>query len=106
MRTIAGTNLATACHDLGAGAVSAALTVAFSLSYAALMFAGPLVPTFPTGVAMALITSAVAAIVVALQGTFPFAISGADSATVAPMAAMLATVAAHFPPGLSMQAQT
>jgi SulP family sulfate permease len=98
-------DLVEACRNIAGGVVAASLTVAFSLSYAALMFAGDLTVHLPTGMDMALTTSAVTAIVVALLGTIPFAITGADSATVAPMATMLATIAALLPAGLSADAQ-
>jgi SulP family sulfate permease len=98
-------DIAGACRNVAAGVIAASLTVAFSLSYAALMFAGDLAGNLPTGMDMALTTSAVTAIVVALLGTIPFAITGADSATVAPMATMLATIVALLPPGIAADAQ-
>ena len=98
-------DLAGTCRDIAGGVVAASLTVAFSLSYAAFLFAGDLAAHLPAGMNVALTTSAVTAIVVALLGTIPFAITGADSAIVAPMATMLATVAALLPAGVGADAE-
>ena len=55
----------------------------FGLSYALLIFAGPLAPYLSYGVAATFISSAVLAGVIALGSSLPFAIAGPESSTAA-----------------------
>jgi sulfate permease, SulP family len=66
------------------------LTITFGLSYALLIFAGPLAPYVSYGVAATFISSAILATVLALASSLPFAIGGVDSSTAA-MTAILAS---------------
>jgi SulP family sulfate permease len=67
---------------LGGGAASV-LTVTFGLSYALLIFGGPLSPYLGYGVAATFIASAILAGVIAVGSSLPFAVSGPDSSTAA-----------------------
>jgi SulP family sulfate permease len=64
--------------------------VTFGLSYALLIFAGPLAPYLSYGVATTFISSAVLAAVIALGSSLPFAVAGPESSTAA-MTAILAS---------------
>src|SRR5580693_2393552 len=59
-------------RDLFAGSIGGVLSVAYSLSYAALIFSGPLSPWLAYGVSASLVTAAVAASVVAARSSLPF----------------------------------
>ena len=67
---------------LGGGAASV-LTITFGLSYALLIFAGPLAPYLSYGVAATFISSAILAAVIALGSSLPFAVAGPESSTAA-----------------------
>jgi SulP family sulfate permease len=78
-----GPKLRRALNDvLGGGAVSV-LTVTFGLSYALLIFAGPLAPYLSYGVAATFISSAALAAIIVLGSSLPFAIAGPESSTAA-----------------------
>jgi SulP family sulfate permease len=83
-------------RDLFAGAICGALTAAYCLSYAALIFAGPLKQSLSYGVAMTFLSAAVAAAVVALRSSLPFAVAGPDAPTSAVMAALVAATVQHL----------
>jgi SulP family sulfate permease len=72
-----------ALNDVLGGTAASVLTVTFGLSYALLIFAGPLAPYLSYGVAATFISSAVLATVIALGSSFPFAIAGPESSTAA-----------------------
>jgi len=76
-------NIRTALNDILGGTAASVLTVTFGLSYALLIFAGPLAPYLSYGVATTFISSAVLASVLALRSTFPFAIGGPETSTAA-----------------------
>ena len=81
--------------DVGAGSVSALVTLSYSVSYAALIFSGPaLEPFLPAGLHVALTAAALVALVVALASSVPFAIGGPDSNATAVLAVMAASVVA------------
>jgi sulfate permease, SulP family len=83
-------------RDLLAGAVCGIVSLAFGLSFAALIFSGPLTPWLAYGIAASFIASSVAALVVALGSTLPFSIAGPDSSTSAVTAALVASVTQHL----------
>ena len=83
-------------RDLLAGAVCGVLSLAFGLSFAVLIFSGPLTPWLAYGIAASFIASSVAALVVALGSTLPFSIAGPDSSTSAVTAALVASVTQHL----------
>jgi SulP family sulfate permease len=78
-----GPKLRRALNDVLGGGAASVLTVTFGLSYALLIFAGPLAPYLSYGVATTFITSAVLAAVIALGSSLPFAIGGPESSTAA-----------------------
>ena len=77
-------------QDLSAGATCSFLTVAYSLSYATLVFSGPLAQWLGYGVAVTFLSAAIAGLVIGLRSSLPFAIAGPDSSTSAVMAAFVA----------------
>lgn len=72
-----------ALNDILGGTAASVLTVTFGLSYALLIFAGPLSPYLAYGIAATFISSAVLAAIVALGSSLPFAIAAPDSSTAA-----------------------
>jgi sulfate permease, SulP family len=83
-------------RELLAGIVCGVLSLAFGLSFAVLIFSGPLTPWLAYGIAASFIASSVAALVVALGSTLPFSIAGPDSSTSAVTAALVASVTQHL----------
>jgi SulP family sulfate permease len=75
--------LHTALNDVLGGSAASVLSVTFGLSYALLIFAGPLAPYLSYGVAATFVSSAVLASVVALGSSLPFAVAGPESSTAA-----------------------
>jgi sulfate permease, SulP family len=78
-----GPKLRTALNNVLGGGAASVLTVTFGLSYALLIFAGPLAPYLSYGVATTFISSAVLATVIGLGSSLPFAIAGPESSTAA-----------------------
>ena len=74
-------------HDLSAGAICSVLSIAYSLSYATLIFTGPLSEWLGYGMAVMLLSASIGALVIGLRSTLPFAIAGPDSSTSAVTAA-------------------
>src|SRR6202790_5007615 len=85
-----GPKLRAALNNVLGGGAASVLTVTFGLSYALLIFAGPLAPYLSYGVATTFISSAVLATIIALGSSLPFAIAGPESSTAA-MTAILAS---------------
>ncbi len=81
-----------ALTDVFAGAICSILSIAYCLSYAALIFAGPLTHLLSYGVAVTFLSAAIGGAVVALRSSLPFAIAGPDSSISVVIAAMVATV--------------
>jgi SulP family sulfate permease len=82
--------------DLFAGAICSTLSITYSLSYAALIFAGPLEHQLSYGVAVTFLSAGVAGSIVALRSSLPFAIAGPDSSAVVIFAAMTASLLRHL----------
>src|SRR5215813_4310810 len=82
--------------DLLAGAISSILSAAYCLSYAALIFSGPLSPWLSYGIAVTFLSAAIAAAVVALRSSLPFAIAGPDTSTSAVTATLVAALLARL----------
>ena len=78
-----GPKFRTALNDVIGGSAASVLTVTFGLSYALLIFAGPLAPYLSYGVAATFISSAVLTGVIALGSSLPFAVAGPESSTAA-----------------------
>jgi SulP family sulfate permease len=87
-----GPKLRTALNNVLGGGAASVLTVTFGLSYALLIFAGPLAPYLSYGVATTFISSAVLATVIALGSSLPFAIAGPESSTAAVTAILASTL--------------
>jgi SulP family sulfate permease len=83
-------------RDMFAGAICSVLSTAYCLSYAALIFAGPLKQWLSYGVAVTFLSAAIAAAVVALRSSLPFAIAGPDTSTSAVMATLVAVMAQNL----------
>lgn len=80
-------------NDVFAGGIASTLSVAYCLSYGALIFSGPLSHLLAYGVAVTFLSAAIGGTVVALRGSLPFAIAGPDSSISVVIAALVATVA-------------
>jgi SulP family sulfate permease len=78
-----GQKFRTALNDVLGGSAASVLTVTFGLSYALLIFTGPLAPYLSYGIAATFISSAVLAAVVAAGSSLPFAVAGVESTTAA-----------------------
>ena len=83
-------------RDLMSVAVVALVMVSYSLSFALLIFSGPLAPYLSFGVSMTMLTAGLWGAVVALTSSYKLSISGPDTATMAVVSAMAAGVAGHF----------
>jgi SulP family sulfate permease len=79
-------------QDLFAGLVGSVLSIAYGLSFAALIFSGPLAPWLAYGIAATFIATATGAAVVAARSSIPFLIAGPDGATAAVTATMIAAL--------------
>ncbi len=79
-------------RDVFAGVAASVMSVAYGLSFAALIFAPPLNPWLAYGLAATFIASSIAATLVALRSSLPFAIAAPDGATSAVTATLAATV--------------
>ena len=80
-------------RNVVAGLVASLLSLAYCLSYGALIFSGPLQPFLSQGVAAALITAATVGCLVAWTSGIRTGIAGPDSNTAAPLATMMAALA-------------
>ena len=85
-------------RDAFAGAISSVLSIAYCLSYAALIFSGPLTPWLSYGVGVAFLSSALGAGAVALRSSFPFGIGGPDTSTSAVVATLISITATRLRP--------
>jgi SulP family sulfate permease len=81
-----------ALTDIFAGAVCSILSIAYCLSYAALIFTGPISHLLAYGVAATFLSAAVGGAIVAMRSSLPFAIAGPDSSISVVIAALAATV--------------
>jgi sulfate permease, SulP family len=85
-------NLRAGLIDIFAGAVCSVLSVAYCLSYAALIFTGPLERYLSYGIAITFLSAAVGGAIVALRSSLPFAVAGPDSSISVVIAALVTTV--------------
>lgn len=67
--------------DVFAGAICGILALLVGLSYAALIFSGPLAPWLSYGITATFLSTAAGALVVALWSSIPFTVAGPGSAT-------------------------
>jgi SulP family sulfate permease len=82
----------TGLTDVFAGTICSVLTITYSLSYAVLIFSGPLAHFLSYGIAVTFMSAAVGGAIVALRSSLPFAVAGPDSSTSVVIAALVATV--------------
>src|SRR6516165_3184483 len=76
-------------EDLSAGAICSVLSIAYSLSYATLIFSGPLSQWLGYGMVVTLLLASVGTFVIGLRSSLPFTIAGPDSSTSVVMAALV-----------------
>jgi len=82
--------------DALSGLICGIITILYGISYAALIFSGPLAPGLSFGLAATFLTTAVAALIVSMRSSIPFMISGPDSSTSAVTAALSGALAHHM----------
>ncbi len=92
-RSPVAAHLVEGSRDLFAGAAASIMSVAYGLSFAALIFAPPLNTWLAYGITATFIASAIGAAFVAFRSSLPFAIAAPDGATSAVTATLAATVA-------------
>ncbi len=85
-------NFHTNIKDIISGFITPIMIIATSLSYAVLIFSGPLSDHLAIGAGFSLIGAGVTAIVFAVASGLPFAISGPDSKAVAVMASIAVVI--------------
>src|SRR5471032_2349704 len=85
-----------ALRDMFAGTVCSGLSITYGLSFAALIFSGPLAPWLSYGIAVTFLSAAAGAAIVAWRSSFPFAIGGPDNATSAVVAALVTALVARI----------
>ena len=83
-------------RNIFAGSVCSVLSIASGLSYAALIFSGPLAPWLAYGIEVTFLSTAVSALVVALRSSLPFAIAAPDTSTSAVTASLAAALAGRL----------
>src|SRR4029077_9336576 len=92
----AGLRLRSGLRDMFAGGIFRGLSIAYWLSFAALIFSGPLSPWLSYGIAVTFLSAAVAAAIVAWRSSLPFAIAGPDTSTSAVTATLVAALMARL----------
>lgn len=80
-------------HELSGGLITGVVAVVYAISYAALLFSGPLTPWLPWGIGLCLVSAVLGAFWLAWRSELPFAIAGPDGSTLSILAAMAATTA-------------
>lgn len=80
-------------REAAGGAVAGMVAVAYALSYAALLFSGPLHALLPLGLGLCLVNALLGAFWLSWRSQLPFAIGGPDGNTTSILAAMAASVA-------------
>jgi sulfate permease, SulP family len=78
--------------DVFAGMVCSILSIAYCLSYAALIFTGPIEHFLSYGIAVTFLSAAIGGSIVALRSSLPFAVAGPDSSISVVIAALVTTV--------------
>jgi sulfate permease, SulP family len=87
-----GKNVRIALTNVFAGAICSVLSIAYCLSYAALIFTGPISHLLAYGVAATFLSAAIGGAIVAWGSSLSFAVAGPDSSISVVIAAMVATV--------------
>jgi SulP family sulfate permease len=83
-------------RDVFAGLIASVITIAYGLSFAALIFAPPLTMWLAYGIAATFLTSAIIATFVAARSSLPFAIAGPDATVAAVTAALVSALVARL----------
>ena len=83
-------------NDVFGGAVCSVLSISYCLSYAALIFSGPLTPWLGHGISITFISAAMLAAIAAIGSSLPIMIAGPDSSTSAVVATLSAALAEHM----------
>lgn len=83
-------------HSAIAGVVVGVFSILFYVSYAALIFSGPLAPWLAYGLTATFITGAIGGAVTSWRSSLPFAIGGPDGSTCAVIAALVGTLAVRL----------
>ncbi len=81
-----------------AGAVVGVFSLLFYLSYAALIFSGPLAPWLAYGLTTTFMTGAISGAVTSWRSSLPFTIGGPEGSTCAVIAALVGTLATRLGP--------
>ncbi len=89
--------------DVFAGTICSVLSIAYCLSYAVLIFTGPLQPLLSYGIAVTFLSAAVGGSIVASRSSLPFAVAGPDSSTSVVIAALVASVVGRLIAGGSTE---
>jgi SulP family sulfate permease len=79
-------------QDVLAGTICGVLSTAYCLSYAALIFSGPLSQWLGYGIAVSFLSAAIGGLVVALRSSLHFTIAGPESSASAVLAALVASL--------------
>lgn len=79
--------------NVSAGLVAGVVTLTYSISYAALIFAGDLAAYLPLGVSITLMSTIMLGASIACMSSLPFVIAGPDGNSAALLAVMAATIA-------------
>jgi SulP family sulfate permease len=82
--------------DVISGLVTPIVIITSTLSYAAMIFSGPLATKLPMGIGYGLVSAGIMAIVFAVGSSMPFAIAGPDSKPVAVLATLTTFIAADL----------
>jgi len=82
--------------NIAVGVLTAIVSLAFTLSCAALIFSGHLAAGLPYGITAGLISMGISALIVAIFSPFPKAIAGPDGNAAAVLAAMASAVTAEM----------
>lgn len=99
--TRAATGASWILRDLAAGTVVAAISIAYCISFAALIFAGRLGGGYSAGLDALLLGTGLIGIVIALGSALPRSVGGPDTPAVAVFSALAAAVAASMPANAS-----
>jgi SulP family sulfate permease len=83
-------------RDAISGLVTPIVIITTTLSYAAMIFSGPLARGLPIGIGYGLVSAGIMAIVFAMGSGMPFAIAGPDSKPVAVLATLATVLAADL----------
>ncbi|MBX3587596.1 MAG: SLC26A/SulP transporter family protein [Ramlibacter sp.] len=79
-------------REASGGLIAGAVAVVYAVSYAALLFPGPLKDLLPVGIGLCLLSATLGAFWLAWRSELPFAVGGPDGNTTSILAAMAASV--------------